>query len=166
MAEEKKKRSIWVYILAGFGIVFILILGSCILGLGACAMAVDSAIKETSTLTAADAKADEALADAEPTNVRVIQSDYTANEVAADLKWKGKRVKVRGVIHDISKDFMDNVYVSFNVGEYVITPSAFFVESDLQAIAGLSKGQTIVFTGTVEGAFVGDVHFKNCRLVQ
>lgn len=40
-----------------------------------------------------------------------LYGDYSANEVAADAKYKGKIVLVRGVIDDIGKDILDDAYI-------------------------------------------------------
>jgi len=75
---------------------------------------------------------------------------YEANEVAADEQFKGKLLKVSGVIHDIGKDIMDNPYVILgdDIGVQVTFPDR---ENFRKRLAQLKKGESITVTGTVEG---------------
>src|SRR5580692_11302117 len=43
-------------------------------------------------------------------------ADYKGNEVRGDAKWKGKLVRVSGIIGDIKKDFTDSAYVTIGTG--------------------------------------------------
>lgn len=43
-------------------------------------------------------------------------ADYENNEVGADLKYKGKYLKVTGKVGDIKKDILDDIYVTVGTG--------------------------------------------------
>lgn len=45
-------------------------------------------------------------------------TDYTANEAAADLKYKDKPIIIIGYVSRISKDFMDETHLSFWGDQY------------------------------------------------
>jgi hypothetical protein len=113
---------------------------------------------------AQDAQEDAALASTEPTSVRGIQKEYEANEVAADLKFKGKRLLFTGTVQEISKDFLDDIYVSLVGTDEFSSPWAYFGDADKEAIAQLRKGQKIAFTGAVDGFVMGSVMIRGCRL--
>ena len=46
-------------------------------------------------------------------NALNLWSDYHANEVAADNRYKGKRLAVQGIVTSINKDFTDSIYLTF-----------------------------------------------------
>lgn len=79
--------------------------------------------------------------------------DYKGNEVAADAKYKGKIVEISGVVEDIKKDMMDNVYVTVGTGARFELPIAqcFLVKSEVDKAAALSKGDRITIRGRVSG---------------
>jgi hypothetical protein len=43
--------------------------------------------------------------------------EYEANEVAADLKYKGKIVRMEGAVKSMGTDLMKELYVSINAGK-------------------------------------------------
>ncbi len=90
---------------------------------------------------------------------------YEANEVGADLKYKGKNLRVTGVITDISTDLLGYPTVSFGMDSYNISKvKATFNKSEASNVANLQKGQTITVNGTGDGKFMY-VDLKNCTVV-
>jgi len=109
---------------------------------------------------------DAALASTEPVAVRSIQKDYEANEVGADVKYKGKRFLLTGTVQEISKDFLDDIYITLVGTSEWATVHAYFSEADTPTIAELKKGQKITFYGTVDGFTVGSAMIKKCKFWQ
>lgn len=82
-----------------------------------------------------------------------ILGSYTDNEVAADNKYKGKLVQVTGIVSDIKKDLLDDLYVAIGTGAPIEIPQfqAFFDKSKNSELAALQRGQQITVTCRVEG---------------
>lgn len=90
---------------------------------------------------------------------------YKANEVAADEVYLGKKIAVTGIIDDIGKDILDDPYISLEVG-YLESVNCYFSESDIKAIAQLSKGQKITILGTCKGMTLTiGVTMSQCKLL-
>ncbi len=91
---------------------------------------------------------------------------YKSNEVAADQKYKGKRVRTTGVVSEIKKDILDDIYVTLGTGAELEFPQvqAFFPDSLASKAAGLTSGQTITVDCDCEGLLV-NVLMKECTFV-
>jgi hypothetical protein len=72
---------------------------------------------------------------------------YKANEVAADAKYKGKTLEVTGVVGSISKDVMDDPYITLVTTENEFeTVNAYFSKGAMQKLSELRKGQGVTVT--------------------
>lgn len=92
----------------------------------------------------------------------LIQS-YIDNEVRADENFKGKTFYVEGIVSDIKKDIMDDIYVTLKSADLIREVQCYF---DDKAIASqLEKGMRVTFYGTCEGLMM-NVLMKNCKLVE
>lgn len=93
-----------------------------------------------------------------------LYDEYYANQVAADAKYKGKIVKVTGVVSSIGKDILDAPYVVLTSGEvFEWGVQCTFSEADESALAQLSKGQTISIQGKVS-SFLVNVLVRDCQI--
>ena len=88
---------------------------------------------------------------------------YDQNEVAADEKYKGKKLGVTGVIGDIGKDVFDEPYVSLNIG-YLQNINCYFDEDNNKIISKLRKGQRVTIIGECKGKSITNVILKECEL--
>jgi len=88
-------------------------------------------------------------------------SDYAANEVAADQKYKGQVVVVTGQIDSIGKDITDEAFVVIGGSGFLDGVQCMFVKSQETAVAGVSKGQVVTIKGEVGGK-MGNVLLNNC----
>lgn len=89
--------------------------------------------------------------------------DYDANEVAADQKYKGKRLKVTGSVAGINKNAFDNIYVE------IATPNE-FSSVHAQGIpeataAALQKGQAIEVSCNGAGLMMGSPMLDECSVL-
>lgn len=75
---------------------------------------------------------------------------YKANEVAADLKYKGQRISVSGTVESIGKDILDKPYVTVETGEFG-SVRCMFPKSSERMLAGLSIGSRIIVNGKCAG---------------
>lgn len=91
-----------------------------------------------------------------------LMSEYDANELAADQKYKGKVVKITGKVNSIQK-MMGSSFVTLGSGkEFEIqSVQAFFDESYEGKLAQLQKGQSLTIQCTVDGKGMG-VSAKEC----
>jgi hypothetical protein len=92
-------------------------------------------------------------------------SDYEANEVSADAKYKDKRLSVRGQVVAIDKDFMDNVVLKLKGGRYKFNSvSATLKGSDAAKAGNLKKGEDVTVWCTGGGRIVGSPVLRKCTL--
>ena len=84
---------------------------------------------------------------------------YHANEVSADEKYKGRLLKVTGVVESINKDILDSPFVSLIGGEENIfdTVQVTFNEGYKDWLMKLRKVQRITAVGRCKGMLVGSV---------
>lgn len=88
---------------------------------------------------------------------------YKQNEVKADNNFKGKTFYVSGIVDDIKKDIMDNIYVTLEGDDVLSSVQCYFDNAD--EAANLSKGQQVVFKGKCNGLMM-NVLMKDCELVK
>ena len=90
-----------------------------------------------------------------------LYSDYEANGVSADQKYKGKVLRVTGRVNNIDRDIMDIIYVTLKGDEIFGDIQCFFAEDHVNQAAQLSKGQQITVKGKCEGKLM-NVMLKGC----
>lgn len=90
-----------------------------------------------------------------------LYKDYESNGVAADQKYKGKVLRVSGVVNNIDRDIMDKIYVTLKGDQYFGDVQCFFAEDHVNMAAQLSKGQRITVKGKCEGKLM-NVMLKGC----
>lgn len=108
----------------------------------------------------------EEIALAEPTlTISAIDlvKEYQNNEVRADEKFKGKNFYVEGIVGDIKKDILNNIYVTLKGNEMFSEVQCYF--DDKAAASHLEKGMRITFLGKCDGLMM-NVMMKNCKLVE
>jgi hypothetical protein len=98
-----------------------------------------------------------------PVDNRKLWNDYEANEVAADATYKGKALKVSGVVASIDKDFMDNVVLRLASPNEFMSTMATMEHSETARSAALNKGQTVALLCTGKGRLMGSPALDDCR---
>lgn len=88
---------------------------------------------------------------------------YQANEVRADNNFKGKVFYVEGIIGDIGKDIMDEIYVTLNTGDIIGSVQCYV--DNAEVAAKLQKGQRITVFGECDGLMM-NVLMKDCKVVE
>ena len=90
-------------------------------------------------------------------------ADYQANEIAADNKYNGEELIVRGVISDIGQDPIDDkIYITLGTGHVI---GGIQCAIDKETAARLSKGQRVRVIGECTGLLMS-VHLEDCELVE
>jgi hypothetical protein len=99
-------------------------------------------------------------------NVNALQlwSDYQANEVAADARYKGKALWVRGMVVNIRKDFTDSVVVELGTPNEFERVEAYLKDSETDKAAALSKGDPIIVLCRGKGMVVGSPMLSDCLI--
>ncbi|WP_407149208.1 OB-fold protein [Bradyrhizobium sp. ORS 86] len=91
--------------------------------------------------------------------------EYDRNEVATDLRLKGKIVEINGKVAAINKDFFDNVYVELQTPNQFMSASVRPISSETDKMARLHKGQAATFRCETMGRFMGAPSGKGCVLM-
>lgn len=92
---------------------------------------------------------------------------YNKNTVAADDKYKGKRIEVRAVVDSINTDFSDDVYIVLRGGGNQFQyPRAVLSDSEHATAAELSKGQKIKVLCTGDGDVMKSAMLKDCSIAR
>lgn len=100
------------------------------------------------------------------TKASTMINTYKDNEVRADAIYKGKKLKVAGIVHSISSDVTDKavVHLAPKGDEYAFTSVHASGDNNFhnQAI-NLSKGTMITIICIGDGEVMGSPLLKNCR---
>jgi hypothetical protein len=70
--------------------------------------------------------------------------DYEANEVAADTRYKGERLRVTGTVVRIERDYEGRPVLHLFGGNAIFPTMATLDRADIPAAAGLKKGDQVV----------------------
>ena len=96
-----------------------------------------------------------------------VAADYEANEIAADVKYKDKTIKILGTVGTIGKDVLDTPYVTFRADNpYAIVGivQCMFDTSAESQLANIKKGQSITLKGRVQGK-VANILIRDCSII-
>jgi len=93
-----------------------------------------------------------------------LYANYEANEVSADENFKNKTFYVTGIVEEIKKDFMDDIYVTLKTGQMFSYVNCYF--DDKKVAAKLKKGQRVTFKGKCKGMVVTLVTMKDCEIAE
>lgn len=146
--ESNHRTSLGAWIVAGMLAV----------GMGTCFTALND------SPGAAGASAREPSRVAAPTvevTARELSRIYNENEVEADNRYRGKIVRVSGVVNAIGKDFMDNPYVELKAKLFA-NVMCHFDEKQNGSLAHLKSGQRVVLKGRGGGVVLSSPQIKDC----
>lgn len=107
--------------------------------------------------------------------------EYNANEVAADAKYKGKWVQVRGRLYSVVKGIKGDPYLALAADGYGVTQvhavlfdvqvkalvgdSGFSVCSAAEKAAPLRRGQSVTVECLGRGSLVGVPRLEQCLII-
>jgi len=106
---------------------------------------------------------DIAIAPAAPVEItaRQLYRDYEANEVAADVLYKGKRLLITGEVATIQTDLMDEPQVLLKAGSF---EQVMISGLSREAAGALGKGEAVSATCTGNGMILGAPVMRDCEL--
>jgi hypothetical protein len=93
-----------------------------------------------------------------------LYASYEANEVSADQNFKGKTFYITGIVDDIKKNFMNDIYVTLKTGKMFTSVHCYL--DDEKTAAKLKKGQRVTFRGKCDGMVVTMVTMKDCEIAK
>jgi tRNA_anti-like len=91
--------------------------------------------------------------------------EYGRNEVATDMRLEGKIVEIQGMVTGINKDFWDSIYVTLRTPNEFMSASVRPIDSDVEKIARLRKGQAVTFRCAKMRRLAGSPSGSNCALM-
>lgn len=101
---------------------------------------------------------------AERMAAKKLVAEYNENEVAADSKYKGKRVIIDGVVSQVGKDITNDVYITLSAGANPLEGvQAYPIKEKADAAGELRKGQEISVVCKVDGQMIGLVVARECE---
>jgi putative nucleic acid binding protein len=100
-----------------------------------------------------------------PVDAKTLMSDYDADDMQADAKWKGNRVVVNGIVDDVRKDAFGGVYILLGTGSPLELNAVHceFRRSSANAPA-LAKGERVTLNGKVGGMVLHSVVLRDAEL--
>lgn len=91
--------------------------------------------------------------------------EYNANGVSADAKYKDKRIEISGTIKSISRDILDDAYVSLAGDSSSFSDvQCMFTKADEGVLVNLSEGNQIVVQGEVSSMLL-NVIVRDCKVI-
>jgi hypothetical protein len=98
---------------------------------------------------------------------KTLMADYKANEIRADGTYKGRLVETKGIVRDVKRNILGNLYVTMGTGATFELPAVqcFCAEGSAPRAAQLNRGDAISVRGRVDGlmmnVLVRDAEFTN-----
>ncbi|HYW57702.1 MAG TPA: hypothetical protein VE934_12120 [Polaromonas sp.] len=94
-----------------------------------------------------------------------ISKAYEENTVSADMTFKGKELKIVGVVSNINTDFMGDPYLTLKGGvNQFMEPHFSFSKDAMGELARLKKGSKVTVICTGAGDVAKTPMLKNCSL--
>ena len=105
------------------------------------------------------------MAFALPVTASTLFSDYTANEVSADTKYKGKKLLVTGTADGVEKHGLTGsaVFVQLRTSNQFTPVQAQVTDADVPRAGTLSKGDPVKLLCTAQGMVLNFVQLDDCR---
>ena len=93
-----------------------------------------------------------------------LADEFENNSIAAEAKYEGKLIYVRGPVGSVDKDILDNPYVAIR-GEWdFASVQCFLSDQEVSSASTLRKGQRIVVAGVVGDTTLG-VSLDGCKII-
>ena len=87
---------------------------------------------------------------------------YNENEVAADQKYKGKKILLTGKVESINKDVLEESYITLEGDTYFGTINCSVNNENIAA--SIKKNNQYSLIGVCTGMILGNVMLSNCQL--
>ncbi|SUI90881.1 MULTISPECIES: zinc-ribbon domain-containing protein [Shewanella] len=146
ISVKQKQPSRWRAIVLVIG--FLLVILAYMRGQNSNSELIGTSIKNANTVTSKQASDIINIG-----NIKEILSAYEGNEVRADNLYKGKTIRVTGIVDSIKKDIMDDLYMTLGTGSQFEIPQlqAFFDDSQNSRLSELNNGARVTVVCRVSG---------------
>lgn len=94
-----------------------------------------------------------------------IAAHYDQNEARADAIFKGRKIKITGLVTAIDKDFADNIVVMLKGLNEFQSVHAEVMPSEAQKAFNLQKGKIVVMQCIGKGEVVGSPMLDECIIL-
>lgn len=91
--------------------------------------------------------------------------EYQQNEVLADARYKGKGLKVTGVVGGIKKGLLDEAVLELKTTNQFESVLVYLSSSENATAAALLKGTVVTVVGAGDGVIVGSPVLRKCHFV-
>jgi len=119
---------------------------------------------EASPTSAPVAKASPAQQAPTPIDAAELFDAYQSNEVAADDRFKGRMLAVRGTVQSIDKDFTGDIVVRLATSNQFMPVDATLKAAEKSSAARLAKGTTVQLTCKGRGMVIGRPQLAGCSV--
>jgi hypothetical protein len=103
--------------------------------------------------------------DIETSAAEILQA-YQANQIAADTKYKNKRIRVKGVVDNVTNGVFGGYDLNINTGKQFEVFSVTCSFKNAEVLATIQPGQSVVVDGDFSSGMTIGVNLKNCALVE
>jgi hypothetical protein len=90
---------------------------------------------------------------------------YSANEVAADDRYKNRRLRIKGIVQSIDKNFRNSIVLMLASNNDFLPTHAQLVDSEAAAASAMTKGQSVSLVCTCKGRFLGTATLDGCKVL-
>ena len=97
----------------------------------------------------------------------ILYQEYDFNEIAADQKYKDKKILVQGFIDSIGKDILGQAYVSLQTTNQTLSRvKCVFSQEQEASLASLKPGYPVWIVGRCVGQQILNVILEDCRVFE
>ena len=97
-------------------------------------------------------------------NAFILYREYQNNEVRADELYRGKKIKVVGIVDKIETTFLGKITISLMTSDYRGSIMAYVQESEKEKVMRLNSGNGITLECVCSGKMMGYVVLDKCIL--
>jgi hypothetical protein len=94
------------------------------------------------------------------TTPKEVLAAYSKNEIAADMRFKGNRAEILGMVVQVGKDAFDQLFVSLGTGEMLRDVRVYFPSDQADELSKLERGDLLVVEAIGTGMIAGSPLFK------
>jgi hypothetical protein len=99
-----------------------------------------------------------------------LYQEYEASQPKADRTYKGKQIKVTGIVNAVEETYDTNLKkryaLKFKGGDYFGSVDVFFDNSDIDALFDIAKGQRVSIIGTLIQKKTISIVIDHAKIIQ
>lgn len=102
-------------------------------------------------------------------DAQTLTAAYEENEVKADMAYKGKTLRITGIVDKIGTDIIDDAYIIVGTGKEFEHPQiqCYFMDvEEVNKVADLLAGDEVIIEGICDGTAVVNIQIKDCSVIK